>query len=71
MLGQLRSCVILDSKTKRTTFQIHHIALSAYALFRLTLPRTRIRYLLRIPPFPRDTLVASVATRLGGFGRCV
>jgi len=28
------------SKTKKTTFQIHHIALSANALFRLTLPRT-------------------------------
>jgi len=39
-LGRLRSSVILVSKTKNTTFQIHHIALSANALFRLTLPRS-------------------------------
>jgi len=29
ILGQLRSSVILVSKTKKTTFQIHYIALSA------------------------------------------
>jgi len=34
--------VFTDKQTdkKNTTFQIHHIALSANALFRLTLPRT-------------------------------
>jgi hypothetical protein len=39
ILGQLRSSVILVSKTRKTAFQIHHIALSANVLFRLTLPR--------------------------------
>ena len=39
-MGQLRSSVNLVSKTKKVSFQIHHIALSANALFRLTLPRT-------------------------------
>jgi len=33
ILGQLRSSVILISKTKKTTFQIHHIAPSANVLF--------------------------------------
>jgi len=32
----------LVSKTRKTTVQIHHIALSANVLFRLTLPRTRL-----------------------------
>jgi hypothetical protein len=40
MLGQLQSSVILASKTRQTTFQIHHIALSANVTFSLTLPRT-------------------------------
>jgi len=44
ILGQLRSSVILVSKTKKTTVKIHHIALSANVLFRLTLPRTQFRY---------------------------
>jgi len=39
ILGQLRSSVILVSKTEKTTFQIHHIALSAHVAFRLTLSR--------------------------------
>jgi hypothetical protein len=39
--GQLRSSVIFVSNTKKTTFQIHHIAQSPDALFRLTMPRTR------------------------------
>jgi len=40
ILGQLRSSGILVSKTKKTTFQKHHIALSANVLFGLTLPRS-------------------------------
>ena len=46
ILGQLRSSFILVSKTTKTTFKIHHIALSANVLFRLTLPRTRIPILM-------------------------
>jgi hypothetical protein len=37
ILGQLRSSVILVSKSKKTTFQIHHIAPSANVTLRLTL----------------------------------
>jgi hypothetical protein len=33
ILGQLQSSVILVSKTIKTTFQKHHIALSANVLF--------------------------------------
>jgi len=40
ILGRLRSSVILLAKSKKTTFQIHHIAPSADVTFRLTLPRT-------------------------------
>ena len=40
ILGQLRSNVILVSKTRKVIFQIHHIAQSANVLFRLTLPRS-------------------------------
>ena len=40
ILGQLRSSVILVTRKKYTTFQIHHIAPSANVTFRLTLPRT-------------------------------
>jgi hypothetical protein len=35
----------LVSKTKKTTFQIHHIAPSANVHFRLTLPRTQFIYM--------------------------
>jgi hypothetical protein len=38
ILGQLQKNVILVSKTRKTNFQIHHIAPSANLLFRLTLP---------------------------------
>jgi hypothetical protein len=39
-LVQLRSSVILVSKTKKITFKTNLIAPSANVLFRLTLPRT-------------------------------
>jgi hypothetical protein len=53
ILGQQRSSVVLVSKTIWTTFQIHHIALSANVLFRLTLPRTANipRLTLNLPDF--------------------
>ena len=57
ILGQLRSSVILVSKTEKTTFQIHHIALSANALFRLTLPRNSSKVIpMRCIRFPRDQM---------------
>ena len=42
ILGQLRTSVILVSKTRKTKLHIHHIALSANVLLGLTLPRTRL-----------------------------
>ena len=52
ILGQLRSSVILHSKTRKANFQIHHIALSANVLFRLTLPRTVIRVAVKLTTHP-------------------
>ena len=52
-------------KTKRTTFQIHHIALSADVLFRLTLPRTRLFWSANIktPGFSCGNGACEVRTR--------
>jgi hypothetical protein len=39
-MGELRSNIILVSKSNKTAFPIHHIAPSADVNFRLTLPRS-------------------------------